>query len=155
MLIFGIGLCGSSPSLLPKESGEYIVRKMKTLISMAAFTIISVPCSAATWVWAGNSQSGTVAKYDQASLIVNGDVVTLWETFDSSRDKTQSAHSAKSKQQFNCKVWTNRQLYTIDYAASGKVINEVQTPFSSFEDIIPDTLGDGMAKVICAYAKLR
>lgn len=117
--------------------------------------LLPADAEAANWMRAAQGGNGTVAEFDQDTFRVAGDEVTAWIAYDFSRDRTERARSAKSRVKVNCASWSSKTLSMIRYAADGSVMQDTKSPFASFEEIIPESLGDELAQSLCDYRKLR
>lgn len=111
--------------------------------------------SAASWRSAGEGEDGTFAQFDTESFKATDDIATVWIAYDFSANNTESARSAKSRIEIDCREHTVRTLSIIRYSRTGAILQDNSTPFSSFGSIIPDSLGDNIAKTICSYKDLR
>lgn len=127
-----------------------IVGPRQLLIALV-IAVGSTSSAAADWQYAGTGGTGALAQFDAETFKVVGDVVSVWVEYDFSRDRNEQARSAKSKIEINCASRTTRTLSIIRYAPSGRVMHDYKNPYSQFEEIIPESLGDEMATRICDY----
>ena len=110
---------------------------------------------AATWNPAGQGSNGTVAEFDAESVSINGDIVAAWIRYDFSQVPSEPAHSGMSRIETDCGNSTQRTLSMIRYSKTGDVIQDASTPYSRFELIIPESLGEYVAKALCGYKDVR
>lgn len=116
--------------------------------------IFSSPCIARNWVFSGTSTDGASSSYDSSSAVVVGPIVTVWVKYDYSNTKSETARSAMARIEFNCSTQYTRGLDFIRYSATGNALSTSHTPFAEAQPIIPDSLGDHMAGLLCnALAK--
>jgi len=124
--------------------------KLNKLITTAALVMAATPAFAANWVYVNTSNTNADIYYDADTLQRSGEVVTVWEQTDYSRDKTVKYRSSKLLKRFYC----SRRLYVlvsvIDYYPNGETKRFDYPTYKQEETVIaPDTNGEEMLKAVC------
>ncbi len=107
---------------------------------------------ASAWNTFGNvSGSSMLIYFDAESVVRRPDVVTVWlkYVYDTGSKQSDNVYSLALRMAFNCKARTTQVLTSSSYDRDGVFIRTDSTAGTP-QDIIPDSLGDGMAKAICA-----
>ena len=118
-----------------------------------AAALFAVPALAAYWVPVTAPDQNQHA-YDRTKLFVDGDSITYWRrvVFRTPQPtKAGEARMALYRERIDCRSHTQRTLGYLLYAQDGSVIENVYTPKSAAEPIIPGTIGDRYEALMCVF----
>lgn len=123
-------------------------------IATALLGLMPVPAHAADWWYVTESSAGTVLFVDVESLQRNGDLVTYWRQ-GINKDPIKGVKSYKLRSSEACSGKKTKVLSYVDYDEAGTVVesNTLRTP--TFDDIVPDTVGESIAEFVCAPSTAR
>jgi hypothetical protein len=120
-----------------------------------ATALCAVPVQAADWVPVGAPDQNQHA-YDSSKLFVDGEAITYWRRvlFGTPQPvKGGTARMALYRERIDCHSHSHRTLGYLLYAQDGNVIDNVYTPEAPAEPIIPGTVGDRFAEVMCGFVE--
>ncbi len=119
------------------------------LMASAAFVMVSSPAYAVDWVYITTTNTGTVLYYDADTIQRTGNLVTVWEKWDHSRDKTVKEREKKIRLTYDCVQRTSTNLSAIYYYPDekNKTFN-FKTSEQSF--VAPETVGEATLEAVCA-----
>ena len=127
---------------------------MKPAWIALACLLIGPPAAAADWVRVP-APDGNKHSYDSGKVVVDGDLITYWRLIEfrtPQMSKAGPVASAMYRESIDCRTHTHRTLGYLLYGRDKTVIENVHTPDSEPEPIIPDTLGDRYEHVMCKLA---
>jgi hypothetical protein len=123
-------------------------------IAGAALLCLPALALAADWVKVP-APDGNKHWYDATKIVVEGEVITYWRLVEfrtAQATKAGFAMSAMYRETIDCRGHTHRTLGYLLYARDKLVIENVHTPDSEPEPVIPETLGDRYERVMCKLA---
>jgi hypothetical protein len=125
--------------------------KLNKLITTAALVMAATPAFAANWVYIETSDTGTVFSYDANTIRRAGNLVTVWEKWDHSRDKTFRERQRMIRSRYQCEERTVTTLNSTTYSPNGRseTFNpeEYQQPKTQ---IIPGSMAAFVLEAVCA-----
>jgi hypothetical protein len=120
------------------------------LITTAALVLAAAPALAANWVYVTTTRKNADYYYDADTLQRSGEVVTVWEHTDHSRNKTVKYRSSKALIRYYCSRRSYVHLSIIDYYPNGETKSfKYPTDRTDETFIPPDSNGDAMLKAVC------
>ncbi len=122
-----------------------------TIVALALLPAIG---EAAEWVRVP-APDGNRHWYDRTKVVTDGDVVTYWRMVDfrtPQPSKSGAAISAMYRESIDCHGHTHRTLGYLLYGQDRSIIENVHTPDSEAEPVIPETVGDRYERVMCRIA---
>ena len=137
------------------------MRNIVVLAAMAAIFALPQQAHASKWksvgysgvmdgVWTQESRSWEV---DSASIKKSGGVRRVWvQTQQLSEGPGVSHVASKVYYKIDCRGWTMETLSSVEYDKYGAVVSSASKkgyPADSSEPIVPDSMGDAVAKFVC------
>lgn len=120
------------------------------LLGAAALVIAAAPAFAANWVYVNTSTDNADNYYDADTLQRSGEVVTVWQQTDHSRDKTVKYRSSKLLKRFYCSRRLSVIVSIIDWYPNGETKRFDYPTYRQEETVIaPDTNDEEMLKAVC------
>lgn len=124
--------------------------KLNKFFTTAALVMAATPAFSANWVYVNTGTNNADNYYDADTMERSGEVVTVWEKADHSRDKTVKWRSSKLLKRFYCSRRLSVIVSIIDYYPNGETKSVNVPPYQQEEDFIaPDTNGEEMLKAVC------
>jgi hypothetical protein len=121
------------------------------LIAATALIMGATPAFAANWIYVNTDTKNADNYYDADTLRRSGEVVTVWEQTDHSRDKTVKRRSAKSLIRYYCSRRSYVLVSIIDYYPNGETKRfDYSTGKQSEYFPPPDANGEAMLNAVCA-----
>ena len=124
---------------------------MHKFIVAVALLICSSVANAANWyMFSSNYSNDSLFFFDHDTVTRHGDEVTLWEKYVRDLDKpdTDGSYSTAMKVTYSCSKRTSRHHTYSTYDKNGDFIRSSQFP-GEVTDIVPDSVGEGLLKVVC------
>ena len=82
------------------------MKPINILAAATALVMATTPAFAANWVYIETSDTGTVFSYDADTIRRAGNLVTVWEKWDHSRDKTFRERERMIRSRYQCEERT-------------------------------------------------
>ena len=121
------------------------------LIAPAALLIGATPAYAVDWIYVTTSNSGSVWYYDANTIRRSGDLVTVWERWDHSRDETVKQRERRIRSRLDCGQRTVTTLNSTSYYPDGKLETFTWEAHEQEErPITPGTNAETMLDAVCA-----
>ena len=121
------------------------------LIASTALAMVATPAFAAEWTPVYIDTNNAIYFYDSETIRRSGNVVTVWEKRDHSRDRTVKYREVKAKRSYNCSARTSILFSVIVYYPNGKVESEEVPDYAqTTESVAPETVGEATLEAVCA-----
>lgn len=138
---------------------------MKVLAYVFSFLSFTSAALAANWQPLSKG-SEFIVYVDTESLVQRGEYWQSWFMWDHDKDKeapsypTKLYRSVKALNVFNCALRQNTGIQTVYYSGqqgSGESVHNVSVNIkqASFEDVVPDSIGESMLRYVCSRATHR
>jgi hypothetical protein len=117
---------------------------------------LSIPAHA-EWVEWSSSTSGTVWYLDPDRMALSPGKVKLWVKLDHARDASVKARSSMQQVSINCRDSKYYVTARTSYDSYGKIMfsqNYTDNGYG-YEPIIPETMMESVASVICTFPKVK
>lgn len=120
---------------------------IKRLLVMVLFSGVSTFANSATWYLLNMTTPKSVYFFDKDSLVVNGEMKTIWVQKINIDGKSKE-NSSKQKLNLFCRSKRYQVLNFINYDKQGSAIGSSSSA-GAVEDVPPDTVIDELAKIVC------
>lgn len=125
-----------------------MIKSIKMTVCALA-TASAAPSYAADWVRISTASNGAVYFADGSTIVTEGTKKKVWIKIDFSRVKTEKARSALERWEFLCTGKQMRVASGVSYAPDGSTFNSFQNSYATWEDVIPDSMGEAVMEMIC------
>lgn len=130
---------------------DYEVMKLKNTITALVLVMAETPAFAAEWIPVFIDTQKVIYYYDADTIRRSGNVVTVWEKRDHSRNRTVKYREVKGKRSYNCSARTSILLSVIVYYPNGKVESDEFPDYAqTTESVAPDTAGEDILEAVCS-----
>ena len=123
---------------------------MRAIFATVLF-LTATSASAATWVEASQSSSGSVVYVDVDSIRDVAGKRQIWVQIDQSNNPSVKARTSKELWRYDCPSQTSITLSWIDYDSSGRVMKSggnIDNPYL-YQPVVPDSTGETIMKIAC------
>ena len=120
---------------------------------LTAVTLATCQPAHAEWYELITSESGSKFSLDPSRIKTVGERRHVWVKADHSRDAAVQARSSMTLYSIDCEKTSYRKLSSIRYDSYGKIMSSNSYPDYvsdvGYEPIVPETIMDGISRLIC------
>jgi hypothetical protein len=119
--------------------------------TLALACLCAAPTFAANWqIFAATNSDKAYFFFDSDTVVKQGDAVTVWIKYvkDQSFPDSDGSYATAMREIFTCSKRTTQVLTSVIYDKTGNFIKTYTNPGKP-EEIIPDSVSEGMLKAIC------
>lgn len=103
------------------------------------------------WLEYSSDNRGTVMYLNRTTMKKKNGLVTVWEKWDHSKDKSVSYRETKTLTEISCRDVAWRALFEVRYDSAGNSVltEDYESKGSSFRRLVPDTVGMSLWEAVC------
>ncbi len=141
---------------MPETTRTKGPRMLKKLTLIAALTCAAMPAFASHWITVdGHPGSPQIMDIDTTSITWNGPIASFWEraTFLNPRklspEDAEAAALVKIHARVDCAKKMQATTSMAKYSASGETIGGTLQGTGTFDDVVPDSVGESVMRAVC------
>ncbi len=126
------------------------MRPVNSIGAAIALFIVAGPAHATDWRYVISNKTKTDFYYDLDTIQLTENLVTVWEKWDHSRDKTQKLRERRIRTTYDCSDRTFTALTVIEYKIDGTNSSVEWAPHErNWKNPAPETVAEAMLEEFC------